>query len=76
MELRFDRERNRQERLSFVRMYAAWVRRVPNEVWSSQQADLIDSFLENAKNYALTRSQYLRMHQTAARRPAHWDAGE
>ena len=70
MELAFDKEKNRQERLSFVRRYAAWVKQVPNDVWSRQQADLIDSFLENAHNYALSRSQYLRMHQvTGGRRP-------
>lgn len=61
MELMFDREQNRRERLSFVRTYAAWVRCVPNEVWSSHQAALIDSFLDNAKNYALSRSQYLEL---------------
>jgi len=64
MELRFDREKNRQERLAFVRRYAEWVNEVPNEVWSSQQALIIESFLENARNYALTPSEYLRMHKT------------
>jgi len=68
MELAFDKEKNRQERLAFVRRYATWVKQVPNEVWSRQQADLIDSFLENARNYALSRSQYLRMHQVTGRR--------
>jgi len=67
MELRFDRERNRQERLAFVRKQALWVREVPNEVWSREQADLIDSFLENAGNYALSRARYLDLHRALAR---------
>ncbi|MDK2915684.1 hypothetical protein [Methanoculleus sp. DTU007] len=69
MELKFDREKNRQERLNFVRRHALWVRGVPNEVWSREQADLIDAFFENAKNFALSRSDYLQMHQTQRRRP-------
>ncbi len=69
MELVFDREKNRQERLAFVREYALWVRRVPNEVWSREQADLIDAFLANAGNYALSRARYLRMHQARRHRP-------
>lgn len=63
MELRFGREKNRQERLGFVRRHALRVREVPNEVWSREQADLIDAFFENAQNVALSRSEYLRMHR-------------
>lgn len=55
MELAIDRENNRLERMEFIRSYAAWVLRVPNREWSSQQAELIDAFMENAGNYALTR---------------------
>jgi len=61
MELAADREKNRQERLTFIRLYVAWVRRVSNQEWSSQQAELINAFMENARNYALTREQYLRI---------------
>jgi hypothetical protein len=61
MELAADREKNRKERLTFIRLYAAWVRRVSNREWSSQQAELINAFMENAGNYALTREQYLRI---------------
>ncbi len=68
MELKFDREENRQERLRFVRKHALWVKEVPNEIWSREQADLIDAFFENAQNFALSPSDYLRMHQ-ARRRP-------
>jgi hypothetical protein len=44
------------------------VRRVPNEVWSREQADLIDAFLANAGSYALSRARYLEMHQALAKR--------
>ena len=68
MELKFDREENQQERLRFVRRHALRVKEVSNEVWSREQADLIDAFFENAQNFALSPSDYLRMHQ-ARRRP-------
>jgi len=68
MELGFDREKNRQERLAFVRRHALWVRRIPNEIWSREQADLIDAFLANAGSYALSRARYLEMHQALAKR--------
>ncbi|WP_067077959.1 hypothetical protein [Methanoculleus horonobensis] len=69
MELGFDREKNRQERPVFVRRHALRVREVPNEVWSREQADLIDAFFQNAGNFALSRSDYLRMHQARRHRP-------
>lgn len=59
MEFSFDREANVQERLAFVRSYAAWVKRTPNAEWSRQQAELINSFYENAKNMPISASVYL-----------------
>jgi len=61
MELKFDRKKNQEERREFVRFQAKWVMSVPNEVWSKQQADLIDSFLENARNLTMTPEQYLKV---------------
>jgi len=61
MELRFDREQNRMERLTFIRRYSKWVKSVPNEVWSGQQASLINSFLNSSKNFQLDRKEYLAM---------------
>jgi len=55
------RERRMRERLEFVRFYARWVRSVPNEVWSRQQALLIESFFESARNFALSPEEYLRV---------------
>jgi hypothetical protein len=44
---------HQQERLAFIRQYAAWVKRTPDAEWSRQQAALIDSFIENARNMPL-----------------------
>lgn len=60
MELSFNREQNRKERLDFIRMYAAWVRRTPNAEWSRQQGALINSFFKNAENMPLSRDAYLK----------------
>ncbi|MFA6225571.1 MAG: hypothetical protein WC620_05170 [Methanoregula sp.] len=59
MELSFDRKVNAEERLAFVRSYAAWVKRMLNAEWSRQQAALIDSFVLNARNMPLTSREYL-----------------
>ena len=59
MELLFDREAHAKERLAFVRTYAAWVKRTPNAEWSRQQALLINSFFENARNMPLSPRDYL-----------------
>ncbi len=60
MELMFDKEKNLAERLKFLCFYSQWVKSVPNEVWSKQQADFIDSLFENAKNFSLERQKYLK----------------
>jgi hypothetical protein len=67
MESAFDRDMNRKERMDFVRWYAAWVKEVPNSTWSAMQADIIDSFLANAENFALSRKQYLAMKRSRCR---------
>jgi hypothetical protein len=59
MELSFDRKTHREERLAFVRNYAAWVKRTPNIEWSRNQAALIDSFMINARNMPLSSQVYL-----------------
>jgi hypothetical protein len=61
MELSFDRKKNLEERIKFVHDYSAWVKKVPNDVWSKQQAALIDSFMENSKNFMMSREKYLEM---------------
>lgn len=61
MELKFDKEKNQKERREFIHYYARWVKSVPNEVWSRQQAELIDSFMLNAKNFNMATEKYLEM---------------
>lgn len=61
MELSFDKKAHLQERLAFVRQYAAWVKRTPDAEWSRQQAALVDSFIENARNMPLSKENYLRI---------------
>jgi len=60
MDSKFDRDKNLKERLNFVRYYAQWVKTVPNEIWSKQQAEFIDSLFDNAKNFSLTPEKYLK----------------
>lgn len=61
MELKYDKGKNQMERLEFLHYYARWVKSVSNEVWSRQQAELIDSFILNAKNFEMTTEKYLEM---------------
>jgi len=59
MEFSCDRKTRRMERLAFVRTYAAWVKKTPNAEWSREQAVLINSLMENARNMPLSRQVYL-----------------
>ena len=59
MELAFDREAAKRERIAFVRTYAAWVKKTPNAEWSREQAVLIDSLVENARNKPLSPRIYI-----------------
>ena len=60
MDSKFDKEQNLKERLKFVRFYAKWIKSVPNEVWSKQQAEFIDDLFDNSKNFSLTPEKYLK----------------
>lgn len=68
MELKFDVARNRKERLDFIHLYAEWVKRMPNEIWSKQQAELIDSFMLSTRNFKMTPESYLEMVNLKRRR--------
>ena len=61
MELKFDKDKNFQERLWFIHHYSSWVKSVPNKVWSRQQANFINSLFLNGRNYSLSPSEYLEM---------------
>ena len=46
------KEKNFQSRLEFVRFWADYVKKSPNDVWSRQQADFINSVLRTANKDA------------------------
>ena len=50
-----------KERIDFIKLYVEWLKKTPNEVWSAQQAEFINALLENAKNFPLSKKEYLRM---------------
>ena len=54
------KKQNLAERLKFVHFYSQWVKSVPNEVWSKQLAEFIDSLFENARNFQLDAKKYLK----------------
>ncbi len=60
-ELKQDVEKNRQERLWFVNYWAEYVKTHPDKDWSKQQNVLINSMMQNSKNYPLTKEQYLEI---------------
>jgi len=41
-ELKKQKEENLKERLEFIDMYTKWLKKQPNNKWSSQQKDIID----------------------------------
>lgn len=40
-ELEEEKERNRQQRMEFINMYAEWLKKTPNKVWSKQHAKFL-----------------------------------
>jgi len=41
-ELEKEKEQNRKNRLEFVKLYAEWLKKTPNKVWSRQQNKLLN----------------------------------
>ena len=60
-ELKEDVEKNKQERLWFVNYWADYVKTHSDKDWSKQQNVLINSMMQNSKNYPLTKEQYLEI---------------
>lgn len=52
---------NREDRMNFVEYWADFVRSNPDKVWSKQQRILIDSMMQNAKQFPLSAEEYLKM---------------
>jgi hypothetical protein len=55
----FDKEKILKERMDFVKIWADYVKSNKNEVWSKEQAMLINSMLKNQP--PLSREQFLRI---------------
>ncbi|WP_232194516.1 hypothetical protein [Thermococcus sp. PK] len=53
--------RDMEERIKFIKRYVEWLKKTPNEVWSAQQAEFINALLENAKNFPLSKKEYLKI---------------
>ena len=60
-------KRDMKEKIDFIKLYVEWLKKTPNEVWSAQQAEFINALLENAKNFPLSKKEYLRMKERAKR---------
>ncbi len=43
-----DRKKNFEQRLRYVEEYADWMKNTPNEIWSKQQKEMIDSVLKSS----------------------------
>ncbi len=60
-------KRDMRERIEFIKLYVEWLKRTPNEVWSRQQAEFINALLENARNFPLSKREYLKIKEKAKR---------
>jgi hypothetical protein len=60
-------KRDMGERIEFIKLYVEWLKRTPNEVWSRQQAEFINALLENARNFPLSKREYLKIKEKAKR---------
>ncbi len=57
---KFPSKRDMEERLAFIRLYVKWLKENPDEVFS-QQVKLVNSFLKAARDFPLTKEEYLRL---------------
>jgi len=42
LELEEEKKSNRKQRMDFIDLYCAWLKKTPNKVWSKQQNKLIN----------------------------------
>lgn len=60
-ELEEDKRRNFEERLKFIDLWVGYIKTHTDKEWSEQQRVLIDSQIKNAKDYPLTKKEYLKL---------------
>ncbi|AEC52792.1 hypothetical protein PNA2_1878 [Pyrococcus sp. NA2] len=58
--LKFHSKRDIEERLAFIRFYVEKLKENPDEVFK-EQVKLINSFLKAAKDFPLSKEDYLRL---------------
>ncbi|OQX21842.1 MAG: hypothetical protein BWK75_02240 [Candidatus Altiarchaeales archaeon A3] len=61
MEIKFNKDKNFEERLKFLNFYVEWIKSADNKDWSSQQAEFINSLYDNSKNFQLDAKSYLKL---------------
>ncbi len=52
---------NSEDRMNFVEYWAEFVRTHSDKEWGKQQRILIDSMMQNAKQFPLSAEEYLRL---------------
>ena len=62
------RRRNHRDNLRYIDAYVEWVRSVPNEVWSRQQAKIIDSVLASSREFHRSHGTTGLLRELALRR--------
>ncbi len=53
-------KRDMDERLAFIRLYVKKLKENPDDIFR-QQVRLVNSFLKAAKNFPLTKEEYLKL---------------
>lgn len=59
----FDKESNKKEREWFIDYWAEFVKTQPDEKWSKQQKDFINSVFKSAKQWS--RKEYLEFKESS-----------
>jgi len=57
---KFPSKRDMEERLAFIRLYVKKLKENPDKVFR-QQVKLVNSFLKAARDFPLTKEEYLRL---------------
>lgn len=57
-----------EERLAFIKLYVRKLKENPDEVFK-QQVKLVNSFLQAAKDFPLTKEEYLKLKGELGKRP-------
>ena len=52
---------NSEDRINFVEYWADFVRTHPDKEWGKQQRVLINSMMQNAKQFPLSAEEYLKL---------------